>query len=111
MFFNRLFLAKYLKKKIGGHGARLREKDNLLRFARARARVRALMTRNSYAVGMRNAIPRNYLNLEALSIRYHLNSISAVVQQAPINAVTSTSTSVHSLSSVASTAQKCQKTW
>ena len=54
------------------HCARLREKENLfryraqfegnlLRFARARAHVRALMTRKSCAVGMRNAIQRNYL--------------------------------------------------
>ena len=33
----------------------------MLRFVRARAHVRALMTRKSCAVGMRNAIPRNYL--------------------------------------------------
>ena len=60
------------EKKFGGHRARLREKKNLfryraqfeanlLRFARARAHVRALMTRKSCAVGMRNAILRNYL--------------------------------------------------
>ena len=60
------------KEKIGGHRARLREKENffryraqfegnLLRFARARAHVHALMTQNSCAVGMRNAILRNYL--------------------------------------------------
>ena len=60
------------EEKIGGHRARLREKENLfcyraefegnlLRFARARAHVRALMTRKSYAVGMRNAILSNYL--------------------------------------------------
>ena len=35
---------------------------NLLRFARARAHVRALMTQKSCAVEMRNAILRNYLN-------------------------------------------------
>ena len=57
---------------MGGHRARLREKENffrywayfeenLLRFARARAHVHALMTRKSCAVGMRNAILRNYL--------------------------------------------------
>ena len=62
-------------KKIGGHRARLREKENLfryrpwfernlLRFARARAHVRALMTQKSCAVGMRNAILRNYLGGE-----------------------------------------------
>ena len=32
-----------------------------MRFVRARAHVRALMTRKSCAVGMRNAIPRNHL--------------------------------------------------
>ena len=53
-------------KKTGGHLACLREKENsfryrayfegnLLRFARARAYVRALMTRKSCGVGMRNA--------------------------------------------------------
>ena len=62
---------------MGGHRARLREKENLfryrayfegnlLRFARARAHVRALVTRKSCAVGMRNAIRRNYLKLENL---------------------------------------------
>ena len=35
---------------------------NLLCFVRARAHVRALMARKSCAVGMRNAILRNYLN-------------------------------------------------
>ena len=60
------------EEKIGGHRARLREKKNLfryraqfegnlLRFARARAHVRALMTQKSCAVEMRSAIPRNYL--------------------------------------------------
>ena len=34
---------------------------NLLRFARARAHVRALMTQKSCAVRMRNAIQTNYL--------------------------------------------------
>ena len=34
---------------------------NLLRFVRARAHVRLLLTRKSGAVGMRNAILRNYL--------------------------------------------------
>ena len=57
------------EKKFGGHGARLREKENLfryraqfkgnlLRFVRARAHVHALMT---CAVGMHNAILRNFL--------------------------------------------------
>ena len=66
MFFIRLILANTLKK-IGGYRARLREKDNfsryrawfegnLLRFARTRAHVRALITRKSCAVGMHNAI-------------------------------------------------------
>ena len=60
------------EEKIGGHRARLREKENLFRyqaqfegnllsFARARAYLRTLMTRKSCAVGMRNAILRNYL--------------------------------------------------
>ena len=62
---------------MGGYRARLREKENffryrayfegnLLRFARARARVHALMTRKSCAVGMRNAILRNYLKRRAI---------------------------------------------
>ena len=34
-----------------------------MRFARAHAHVRALMMQNSCAVGMRNAILRNYLKL------------------------------------------------
>ena len=61
------------EENIGGRRARLREKENLFRYraqfegnllrvARARARVRALMTQKSCAVGMRNAILRNYLN-------------------------------------------------
>ena len=65
--------SKYLKKKFGGHRARLREKEhlsryraqfegNLLRFVRSHAHVRALMTQKSCAVGMHNAILRNYLN-------------------------------------------------
>ena len=64
------------EEKIGGHRARLREKENLfryrgqfegnlLRFARARAHVRALMTQKSCAVEMRNAILRNYLNYKS----------------------------------------------
>ena len=67
-----------LEKKIGGPRARLREKENLfryraqfagnlLRFARARAHVRVLMTRKSCAVGMRNAILGNYLNKNGAS--------------------------------------------
>ena len=71
MLFLRLFLANTWKK-IGGHPARLREKENLLpyrakfegnhlHFVPARAYVRALMTRKSSAVEMCNAILRNYL--------------------------------------------------
>ena len=71
MFFIRLFLANTCKN-FGGHGARLREKENLfpyrawfegnlLRFVRARAHLRTLMTWKSRAVEMRNAILRNYL--------------------------------------------------
>ena len=63
------------EKKFGGHRARLREKENLfryraqfegnlLRFVGARAHVRAPMTWTSCAVGMRNAILRNYLKNE-----------------------------------------------
>ena len=66
-------------KKIGGQRARLREKENLfryqaqfegnlLRFARARAHVRPLMTRKSCAVGMRNGIPRNYLKSKVSTV-------------------------------------------
>ena len=65
-------LSIYLKKN-WGHCARLREKEklfryrakfegNLLHFIRARAHVRALMTRESCAVEMRNAILGNDLN-------------------------------------------------
>ena len=39
-------------------------------FARARAHVRALMTRKSCAVEMRNAILRNYLNYDVT--QHHL---------------------------------------
>ena len=71
MFFVRLFVVKP-EKKFGGHRARLRGKEhlsryraqfegNLLRFVRSRAYVRALVTQKSCAVGMRNAILRNYL--------------------------------------------------
>ena len=73
MLFIRLF-SENTGKKIGGHRARLREKENLfpyrakfegnhLHFVRARAYVRTLMTRKSCAVEMRNAILRNYFNL------------------------------------------------
>ena len=66
------------EKKFGGHRARLREKQhlsryraqfegNLLRFVRSRAYVRALMTQKSCAVGMRNAILRNYLKSNTLT--------------------------------------------
>ena len=68
------------EKKFGGHRARLREKEhlsryraqfegNLLRFVRSRAHVRALMTQKSCAVGMRNAILRNYLNTDFFELR------------------------------------------
>ena len=70
MFFIRLYLANTWKK-IGGHRARLREKDNFsvielsLReisyVLRMHELVCVLMTRKSCAVGMRNAILRNYL--------------------------------------------------
>ena len=60
------------KIKSGGHRARLRENEhlscyralfegNLLRFVRARAHLRALMTQKSCAVGMRNAKLGNHL--------------------------------------------------
>ena len=80
MFYNLTFfvlyqtvLCKYLKK-IGGHHARLREKENLFRyraqfegnllcFVRARTHVHALMTQKSCAAEMRNAILRNYLKV------------------------------------------------
>ena len=61
------------EKKFRGSRAPLREKENLFRyraqfeenllpFVRARAHVRALMTRKLCAVRMRNAILWNYLN-------------------------------------------------
>ena len=67
------------EKRFGGHRARLREKENLfpyraqfegnlLHFVRARAHVRALMTRKSCTVEMRNAILRNYLNIKTWQI-------------------------------------------
>ena len=63
----------YVIKNIGYH-ARLRENELLfrcqallvvyfLRFARARAHLRALMTQKSCAVEMRNAILRNHLKV------------------------------------------------
>ena len=72
MFFIWLFLANTWKKNFGDPRARLREKEhlfryrayfdgNILRFVRARAHVRAVMTRKSCAVEMRNAIQENYL--------------------------------------------------
>ena len=71
MFFIRLFLANTWKKIRGSPCSFKRKgefispsslvKGNLLTFVRARARVRALMTRKSCALGMRNAILRNYL--------------------------------------------------
>ena len=84
------------EKKIGGQRARLRKKGNLfryralfegnlLRFARARAHVRALMTQKSCAVEMRNAILRNYLKSQTVvairgvcySHEAHLNTFSS----------------------------------
>ena len=63
-----------------GHHACLREKEllhvfryrayfegNLLRFVRACAHVCAQMTQIACAVGMRNAILRNHLNVKVLS--------------------------------------------
>ena len=68
------FFFKYVlyQTVLSKYRARLRVKENLfhyraqcegnlLRFARARAHVRALMTQKLCAVGMRNAILRNYL--------------------------------------------------
>ena len=63
----------YAIKNIGHH-ARFRENKllfrcqtllvgNFLRFAHARAHLRALMTQISCAVGMRNAILRNQLKV------------------------------------------------
>ena len=64
-FITRLLLAN-TRKKIGGHHARLREKEylfegDLLGFVRTRAHVREQMTQKSCAGGMRNAILRNNL--------------------------------------------------
>ena len=76
------------EKKVGGHRALLREKEhifryrakfecNLLRFVRARAHVRALMTRKSCAVGMRNAILRNYLkNRQVLQMNSTMHKVT-----------------------------------
>ena len=74
MFFIRLVLANTWNKNGGSPCSFKRKGDffrywayfegNLLRFACARARVHALMTRKSCAVGMRNAILRNYLKLD-----------------------------------------------
>ena len=60
-----------LQEKIASYNMALRENEllfrcqallvgNFLRFARARAHLRALMTQKSCAVGMPNAILRNY---------------------------------------------------
>ena len=73
-------------KKIGGYRARLSEKENFIRyraqfegnlllFARARAHVRAMMTRKSCAVGMRNAILRNYLKRLVTFHKIFLHSV------------------------------------
>ena len=53
----RLWQVKSLKTA----GKEAKFEENLSRFVRARAHVRALMTRKSCAVGMRNTILRNYL--------------------------------------------------
>ena len=47
-----------------------------MHFARARTHVRALMTRKSCAVGMRNAILRNYLKLH---LEYNVYACSFIV--------------------------------
>ena len=71
MFFIRLFLANTRKKNRRSPCSFKRKGEFIslsglvwgksLNFVRARAHVRALMTRKSYAVEMRNAILRNYL--------------------------------------------------
>ena len=43
---------------------------NLLRFVRARAHVRTLITRISYVVGMRNAKLRNHLKRPKISLKF-----------------------------------------
>ena len=69
-----IVLIEFIKIKSGGHRARLRENEhlsryrayfegNLLRFVRARAHLRALMTQKSCAVGMRNAKLGNHLKV------------------------------------------------
>ena len=58
-----LIKPNYLIKNIGYH-ARLKESEHLFRY---RANLRVLMTQKPCAVGMRNAILRNHLKLEALS--------------------------------------------
>ena len=50
---------------------RVQFEGNLLRFARAHAHVRVLMTRKLCAVGMRNAILRNYLKVIPLKQNLH----------------------------------------
>ena len=60
--FARLGSAPIGGGKKGEFGDWTKFEGNLLRFVRARAHVRALMTRKSCAVGMRNAILRNCLN-------------------------------------------------
>ena len=70
----------YVIKNIDHHAC-LREKEhlfryrayfegNLLRFVQVRAHVRALVTRISCAVGMRNAKLRNHLNLHVNEILF-----------------------------------------
>ena len=78
----------YVIKNIGHHAC-LREKEhlfryrayfegNLLRFVRARAHLRALITRMSCAVGMRNAKLRNHLNSRLKNIYIIDTSFSCV---------------------------------
>ena len=68
----------YAIKNIGHH-ARLKENEHLFRYRAwlegnffrcvpARTNLRALMTQNSYAVGMRNVILRNHLNVALISV-------------------------------------------
>ena len=75
MFFIRLFLVN-ICKKIWGSPCSFKRKgafislSNLVKFlsfVRALAHVLALMTRKSCAVGMRNAILRNYLKKSDLN--------------------------------------------
>ena len=85
-------LLLYVIKNISHH-AHLKENEllfccqsllvgNFLRFACARAHLRALMTQKSCAVGMRNAILRNYLNARAgLLVGHRKKSHSAELSE------------------------------